>query len=124
MRPGIGNLPFKAIGNALLQHSLECVVGLETRARGSGYGRDVRQQSGIALEVESRGNYPIRQCFLRVGCRNHQVRSALADVAAQVPYYAAAALALGAPDREVAFSVPTGNFGNVLATAPPGPDCV
>ena len=27
----------------------------------------------------------------------------------------AAALALGAPDREVAFSVPTGNFGNVLA---------
>jgi threonine synthase len=32
-----------------------------------------------------------------------------------VPYYAAAALALGAPEREVAFSVPTGNFGNVLA---------
>ncbi len=31
------------------------------------------------------------------------------------PYYVAAALALGAPDREVAFSVPTGNFGNVLA---------
>ncbi len=38
-----------------------------------------------------------------------------ARVAAQVPYYAAAALALGAPDRAVAFSVPTGNFGNVLA---------
>lgn len=38
-----------------------------------------------------------------------------ARVAAQVPYYAAAALALGAPDREVSFSVPTGNFGNVLA---------
>ncbi len=38
-----------------------------------------------------------------------------ARVAAQVPYYVAAALALGAPDREVAFSVPTGNFGNVLA---------
>jgi threonine synthase len=38
-----------------------------------------------------------------------------ARVAAQVPYYAAAALALGAPDREVAFAVPTGNFGNVLA---------
>lgn len=36
-------------------------------------------------------------------------------IAAQVPYYAAAALAVGAPDREVAFSVPTGNFGNVLA---------
>jgi threonine synthase len=38
-----------------------------------------------------------------------------ARIAAQVPYYAAAALALGAPDREVAFSVPSGNFGNVLA---------
>ncbi len=36
-------------------------------------------------------------------------------IAAQVPYYVAAALALGAPDREVAFSVPTGNFGNVFA---------
>jgi threonine synthase len=38
-----------------------------------------------------------------------------ARVALQIPYYAAAALALGAPDREVAFAVPTGNFGNVLA---------
>ena len=38
-----------------------------------------------------------------------------ARIAAQVPYYVAAALALGAPDREVAFSVPTGNFGNVLS---------
>ncbi|MBB3174408.1 threonine synthase [Endobacter medicaginis] len=38
-----------------------------------------------------------------------------ARVAAQIPYYAYAALALGAPDREVAFAVPTGNFGNVLA---------
>jgi threonine synthase len=38
-----------------------------------------------------------------------------ARIAAQIPYYVAAALAFGAPDREVAFSVPTGNFGNVLA---------
>jgi threonine synthase len=38
-----------------------------------------------------------------------------ARIAAQIPYYVAAALALGAPDRKVAFSVPTGNFGNVLA---------
>jgi threonine synthase len=38
-----------------------------------------------------------------------------ARVAAQIPYYVAAALALGAPDREVSFAVPTGNFGNVLA---------
>jgi len=38
-----------------------------------------------------------------------------ARIAAQIPYYVAAALALGAPDRDIAFSVPTGNFGNVLA---------
>ena len=38
-----------------------------------------------------------------------------ARIVAQIPYYVAAALAFGAPDREVAFSVPTGNFGNVLA---------
>jgi len=38
-----------------------------------------------------------------------------ARVAAQIAYYAYAALALGAPDRHVAFAVPTGNFGNVLA---------
>ena len=38
-----------------------------------------------------------------------------ARVAAQVPYYVYASLALGAPDRPVCFSVPTGNFGNILA---------
>ncbi len=38
-----------------------------------------------------------------------------ARIAAQVPYYAYAALALGAPDRPVSFAVPTGNFGNLLA---------
>jgi threonine synthase len=38
-----------------------------------------------------------------------------ARVAAQVVYYIAAGLALGAPMRPVSFSVPTGNFGNVYA---------
>ena len=38
-----------------------------------------------------------------------------ARIAAQIPYYVHAALALGAPDREVGIAVPTGNFGNVLA---------
>ncbi|MEM1212247.1 MAG: threonine synthase [Planctomycetota bacterium] len=33
----------------------------------------------------------------------------------QAVYYVAAALALGGPDRSVAFSVPTGNFGDVFA---------
>ncbi len=38
-----------------------------------------------------------------------------ARVAAQIAYYVAAGVALGAPDRPIAFAVPTGNFGNVLA---------
>ncbi|MEM8551493.1 MAG: threonine synthase [Pseudomonadota bacterium] len=38
-----------------------------------------------------------------------------ARVAAQIVYYVYAALALGAPHRRVAFSVPTGNFGDILA---------
>jgi len=38
-----------------------------------------------------------------------------ARVAAQIVYYFHAALSLGAPERTVSFSVPTGNFGNVFA---------
>jgi threonine synthase len=38
-----------------------------------------------------------------------------ARVAAQIVYYVAAGIALGAPARPVSFSVPTGNFGNVYA---------
>jgi threonine synthase len=36
-------------------------------------------------------------------------------VMAQISYYMFAGLALGAPDRKVSFTVPTGNFGNVMA---------
>jgi threonine synthase len=38
-----------------------------------------------------------------------------ARVAAQAVYYFTAAVALGAPHRPVSFSVPTGNFGDILA---------
>ncbi len=38
-----------------------------------------------------------------------------ARIAAQIAYYVAAALALGAPKRRVAFTVPTGNFGNIYS---------
>ncbi len=38
-----------------------------------------------------------------------------ARLMAQVVYYIASALQLGAPDRTVAYSVPTGNFGDVFA---------
>jgi threonine synthase len=38
-----------------------------------------------------------------------------ARIMAQTVYYFTAAAALGAPEREVAFSVPTGNFGDIFA---------
>ncbi|AGA64092.1 Threonine synthase [Liberibacter crescens BT-1] len=38
-----------------------------------------------------------------------------ARILAQMVYYFAAAVALGAPDRNVSFSVPTGNFGDIFA---------
>ena len=38
-----------------------------------------------------------------------------ARIMAQIAYYFWAAISLGAPDRPIAFSVPTGNFGNVFA---------
>jgi threonine synthase len=62
----------------------------------------------------------VKAMFADTSFRNDMRLSAVnsinwARIAAQIPYYVAAALALGAPDRDVAFSVPTGNFGNVLA---------
>src|SRR3546814_9346031 len=38
-----------------------------------------------------------------------------ARIMAQIVYYFVAGVALGAPDRAIAFSVPTGNFGNIYA---------
>lgn len=38
-----------------------------------------------------------------------------ARIAAQIVYYATAALALGAPEKKISFAVPTGNFGDIYA---------
>ncbi|HWT97549.1 MAG TPA: threonine synthase [Terriglobales bacterium] len=38
-----------------------------------------------------------------------------ARVMAQIVYYVVGAVALGAPDRPIGFSVPSGNFGNIFA---------
>jgi threonine synthase len=38
-----------------------------------------------------------------------------ARILGQIVYYFAAGVALGAPEREISFAVPTGNFGNVYA---------
>jgi threonine synthase len=38
-----------------------------------------------------------------------------ARVLAQIVYYVSSAISLGAPEREVSFTVPTGNFGDIFA---------
>ncbi len=62
----------------------------------------------------------VKSMFADIGFRREMNLSAVnsinwARICAQIPYYVAAALALGAPDRPVSFAVPTGNFGNILA---------
>ena len=76
-----------------------------------------------ALAIE--GTFDDCQALLK-GLFNHHAfrdRVALSGVnsinwarlAAQVTYYFTAAVALGAPHRKVAFTVPTGNFGDIYA---------
>jgi threonine synthase len=75
----------------------------------------------IALE----GNFDdcqdlVKAMFADTGFRDRWRLSAVnsinwARIAAQIAYYVAAAVALGAPRRRVAFTVPTGNFGNIYA---------
>ena len=56
------------------------------------------------------------QSFLPAGRQLVAVNSInWARIMAQIVYYFWAALALGAPDRQVSFSVPTGNFGDIFA---------
>src|SRR5687767_14217667 len=61
-----------------------------------------------------------KACFNDLGFRDRRALTAVnsinfARVMAQIVYYFWAALKLGAPERPVAFTVPTGNFGNVYA---------
>jgi threonine synthase len=61
-----------------------------------------------------------KACFNDLDFRDRHALTAVnsinfARVMAQIVYYFWAALKLGAPERPVAFTVPTGNFGNVYA---------
>ncbi len=61
-----------------------------------------------------------KACFNDLAFRDRHALTAVnsinfARVMAQIVYYFWAALRLGAPERPVAFTVPTGNFGNVYA---------
>lgn len=56
------------------------------------------------------------QSFLPQGSQLVAVNSInWARILMQIVYYFSAALKVGAPDREVSFSVPTGNFGDIYA---------
>ncbi len=62
----------------------------------------------------------VKAMFNDAPFRDEMVLSAVnsinwARIMAQIAYYMVAGAALGAPERAVAFAVPTGNFGNVYA---------
>lgn len=75
----------------------------------------------IALE----GNFDDCQAVVKALFNDHGFRDRVglasinsinwARIMAQIVYYVTAALALGSPDREVSFCVPTGNFGDIFA---------
>src|SRR6185295_11582073 len=76
-----------------------------------------------ALAIE--GTFDDCQALVKAMFNHHAFRDRLrlsgvnsinwARVVAQVVYYFTAAVALGGPHRKVAFTVPTGNFGDVFA---------
>ena len=88
-----------------------------------------RQMTTIAApnvcNIAIDGSFDDCQDLVKAMFNDHPFRDAMrlsavnsinwARIMAQIPYYVWTAVALGAPDREVGFAVPTGNFGNVYA---------
>jgi threonine synthase len=76
-----------------------------------------------ALAIE--GNFDDCQGLLKDLFNDHDFRDRVslsgvnsinwARIMAQIVYYFSSALSLGAPDRPVSFTVPTGNFGDIFA---------
>lgn len=76
-----------------------------------------------ALAIE--GNFDDCQALVKAMFNDHAFRDRIslsgvnsinwARIMAQIVYYFTAAISLGAPDRAVSFSVPTGNFGDIFA---------
>ena len=72
-----------------------------------------------------KGNFDDCQSLVKDLFNNHGFRDRVrlsgvnsinwARIMAQIVYYFSSALSLGAPDRAVSFSVPTGNFGDIFA---------
>ncbi len=82
-------------------------------------------QASNVYNVAIDGTFDDCQSLVKTLFADHALRDRLnlsavnsinwARVAAQTVYYVTAAVSLGSPDRTVAFSVPTGNFGDVYA---------
>ncbi|MCB1855466.1 MAG: threonine synthase [Halieaceae bacterium] len=66
-------------------------------------------QAMVKASFGDRGFLPADRSLVAVNSINW------ARIMAQIVYYFYAAVALGSPAREVAFSVPTGNFGDIFA---------
>ena len=88
-----------------------------------------RQMTSVAADgahaVAVKGDFDACQDAVKALFRDLEFRDRLglsavnsinwARLMPQIVYYATAALAHGAPERPVAFAVPTGNFGNIFA---------
>ena len=82
-----------------------------------------REPNVQAIAIE--GSFDDAQALLKAMFADRRFRDAVSltavnsinwgRIVAQAVYYVTAALSLGAPYRPVAFTVPTGNFGNVFA---------
>lgn len=80
-------------------------------------------QNVHAIAVE--GNFDDCQALVKGMFNDHAFRDRVAlsgvnsinwgRIMAQIVYYFSSALSLGAPDRAVSFTVPTGNFGDIFA---------
>jgi threonine synthase len=81
--------------------------------------------SGNVFNIAIDGSFDDCQDIVKACFNDHAFRDRIgmsavnsinwARVMAQIVYYVTAAVALGAPNRKLAFSVPSGNFGNVYA---------
>ncbi|MFN3548340.1 MAG: threonine synthase [Mesorhizobium sp.] len=76
-----------------------------------------------ALAIQ--GNFDDCQSIVKAMFNDHRFRDTVrlsgvnsinwARIMAQIVYYFSSAISLGAPDRTVSFTVPTGNFGDIFA---------
>ena len=77
------------------------------------------------MRIAIEGNFDDCQALVKDMFNDHAFRDRVslsgvnsinwARIMAQIVYYFSSALSLGAPDRPVSFTVPTGNFGDIFA---------